>query len=187
MITLRPFNSSDGATWHKWYHNKKLSRFFRGFITGMSIEQARSAPSFMQAHILMAFNEVNDCVGAMTFADSDRVVRSYRAGLLVDPEFQKIGIGKQISEQGIEWAFETMNAHKIWAEILEDDSRLLHGSGFAGFQVEGTKRESIYFEGVFKNETLISLLHSEYLELKYGSTSSEGSDTAAGSTESAVQ
>lgn len=162
MITLHAFNAADGPTWHRWYHDKRLENYFRGYIQGVTVEQCCNAPFLMKSHILVGTNECGDTVGAASFADTDKILRIFKFGLLVDPDVQYHGYGKVIMEQGLKWAFNTMNAHKVIADFLEQETRLFRGAELSGFKSEGVSRKSVYLNGEFHNETRIAILKDEY-------------------------
>lgn len=170
-MILRPFNTSDGAAWYSWYHDPELKRYFRGYTAGASLEQCCNAPHLMKAHILIGLNADGDRVGAVSFADTNRILRVFRFGLLVDPQFQHQGYGKDLLAQGLAWAFDTMNAHKVFHEVIADDQRIHDGAAIAGFTVEGVSRQSVYLDGNFHDEVVSSILREEY----YGSRKSTGS------------
>lgn len=161
-MQLRPFNASDGDKWYEWYHDGKLSHYFRGYTQGVTLEQCCNAPYLMKAHILIGLNADGDRVGAVSFADTDRILRIFRFGLLVDSAQQHHGYGKELTMQGLKWAFGTMNAHKVFGEIMAADYRIIHGSSYAGFTEEGIKRSSVYLDGEYHDEVVISILREEY-------------------------
>ena len=167
MLYLRPFNADDAKIFHRWYHDERLSAYFRGFVSGISLEQCRQASRFMKAHILVGCDsETHRPVGATTFADSDLVLRVYKMGMLIDPEHQHKSYGRHLTFQSVTWAFEKMNAHKIFIEMLTSDKRLVGGSEKAGFVFEGTKRQSCYHNGIIQDEHLYSMLRPEYESIK---------------------
>lgn len=171
-MQIRPFNASDGQAWHAWYHDERLAHYFRGYTQGVTLEQCCNAPYLMKANILVGIDADGNRVGAVSLADTDRIIRIYRFGLLVDPGFQGFGYGKDLTEGALNWAFGTMNAHKVYGEILEKDSRIIGGSFLAGFEIEGVKKKSVYLNGEYHNEVVISILREDY----YGSRKRQSGD-----------
>lgn len=163
MLYLRPFNPDDAKIFYRWYHDKRLASYFRGFVSGISIEQCRQAPKFMKAHILVGCeSDTHRPIGAATYADTDLILRIYRMGLLVDPDYQHKDYGRFITTESIAWAFERMNAHKVVAEMLTHDQRLIAGCEKAGFVLEGTRRSSCYFQGAYHDEHVYSMLREDF-------------------------
>lgn len=165
-FTITPFNSSDANAIFRWYHDPAYSHYFRGFVTGASIEQCMEAPRFLRSNIHIAVNEHEKRIGLVSLADTNNVLRIYRLGLIVEKSEQHSGIGKALLEYGVEWAFDTMNAHKVICEILEEDTRIIEGAKRFGFVYEGTLRQSQYLNGEFKSEVVYTMLHSEYNKRK---------------------
>jgi len=162
-MMLRPFNADDALTFYRWYHDRRLTHYFRGFIHGASVAQCANAPQLIRGHILVGIDpDTQQLVGAVSLADLDSILRIYKLGLLVDPDWQHLGFGKALLTGGVEWAFNVMNAHKILIEIVAGDSRVIHGAEQAGFQHEGTLRETCYIDGRFHDEVVYGLLQREY-------------------------
>ena len=161
-MIFRPFNSDDARTFYRWYHDPRLAAYFRGFTHGASLQQCANAPDYMQAHILVGEDSDGQLLGAITFADRDRILRIYKMGLFVDPDQQHQGVGRELLELGLEWAFDRMNAHKVVAEFMARDGRIIKGAKEAGFTEEGVSRQSCFFNGVLHDEVIISILQSEY-------------------------
>ena len=162
-MIIRPANSSDALTWYRWYHDKRMSHFFRGFLMGASVDDCADITRLLKAHVIMGFDEeTGKPIGAMNFADTDYLLRIYRTGLLIDPEFQHKGLGKELGDKCLEWAFNTMNAHKLFCEILAEDERLITGVKYMGFREEGFKRESCFFDGKVRSEVLLSILKTDW-------------------------
>lgn len=162
-FTLQPFNADFAATFQRWYHDPRLSHFYRGFVQGASLRDCTRAAELMRGHVLVGIQD-GKLVGAASLADTDAVLRIFKFGLFVDPDCQHKGIGKLILDGALKWAFDKMNAHKVFFEIMNCDERILKGAKAAGFIHEGTKRSSVFLDGNFYNEEVFSLLNDEYYE-----------------------
>lgn len=164
-MIVRPFNEEDASTLYRWYHDKRHENFFRDATYGLSVEQCRQAPHWLRMAILIGLSPDDPTcrLGMVTFADVNKRIRVYRVGLLVDPEFQHCGVGKDLTAAGLEWAFNTMCAHRVVCEALSQDTRTVQGVRRAGFTHEGTARESVFLRGEFCNEEGFSMLRSEYV------------------------
>lgn len=177
-MRLLPFNADCAPTWWNWYHKQQLARFFRGFVQGVTIKQCAEIPAMMRSHILMGISEgeneevesaqkivAGQFVGAISLADIDPILRIYRLGLLVDPGFQQQNFGRQLLDLGVKWAFNKMNAHKIVAEVLVDDERIIRGAKSHGFISEGINRKSIFLDGKFYDQNILTMLQEDYRRL----------------------
>jgi RimJ/RimL family protein N-acetyltransferase len=160
-MKIIPFNAEYGiAMWH-WYHDPRLSHYFRGFVGGITVQQAANAPALLRAHVLLGVED-RKAVGQVTLADADTILRIYKLGLMVAPDAGHKGVGKELLAEGIRWGFDTMNAHKIFVEVMAEDTRTRLGVERAGFTLEGFKRQSVYLDGKFSDEVVFSMLQSDY-------------------------
>lgn len=174
-MILRPFNEADAVIWYNWYHDKRLAKYFRGYVYGVSIAQCTRAPEMMRGHILLGIDETtNKAVGAVNFCDTETVLRIYRMGLLTDPELHHQGVGKELSALAIDWAFNTMNAHKIICDIICDDTRMIQGLEYAGFTQYGVDKESMFIDGIIKDEFKYHLLRRDYVRKSDGQRAADG-------------
>lgn len=64
----------------------------------------------------------------------------------------------------LDYAFNTLNMNKVWAEVYEIDEKKLKFFKGLGFQVDASLREHYYYEGKYITSYILSLLKSEYLE-----------------------
>jgi len=104
-------------------------------------------------------------VGAVTLAPIDRVLPIYNVGGLIDPDFRGRGYMVELAKQGIDWAFNKLNAHKLVIKCLPDNTKMLKDAEDYGFILEGISRRSCFLDGRVMDEVVYSLLKSEY---KYG-------------------
>lgn len=160
-MRLRPYNSDDARIFYRWYHDPRLANYFRGYLHGASVEDCRHAPDMIRGLILVAEDDDNNVVGAVTFSPTSKVSKNFKFGLLVDPDCQHKGVGKWLTYHGIKWAFDTLNTHRLEAVILSSDERLCRGIELAGFVFEGTSRKSCYINGEYVDEHVYSILKSD--------------------------
>lgn len=134
--------------------------------------QAAQMPAFLRAHILVGIAEDGEPapagtpVGMITFADVDPVLRVYRVGLLVDSAHQNGGFALKLGQKGMEWVFNTMNAHRLYAECVSTDERLLKGLRAFGMKDEGVERQSCFLDGKYHDEVILAMLQSDWREVK---------------------
>lgn len=164
MIVV-PFNSDFGLIFHKWFHDPRLKTFFRNFVNGCSLQQAQNAPAFMRANLLVGCIENEKGivpVGLASFADTDTILRVYKTGVMIDPEYHHQKLGFKLSQLGLQWAFDTMNAHKVICGFLQRDEHLASSAERFGFLKEGRARKSVYIDGNLEDEIFVSLLQTEF-------------------------
>ncbi len=71
------------------------------------------------------------------------------------------GIGTQIHSLLIQWAFDEMKLHKIWAVVYPNNAAVLKLVKKLGFEIEGTLREEKYIAGKRIDLFRIGVLRNE--------------------------
>lgn len=106
-------------------------------------------------------------VGLVTLTDIDWKNRRAKSGirLTLDAPKQQ-GIATDALLTMLDYAFEELNLNRIFATIIEHNeaSRRLHAK--CGYHEEGLLRQSVYKRGKYHDEIQLSVLKSEYKELK---------------------
>jgi RimJ/RimL family protein N-acetyltransferase len=77
-------------------------------------------------------------------------------------EFWGPGHGTEATRLLVDHAFATLNLHRVWLRVAEDNERGLRSYLRVGFQKEGILREDYYRDGRYRNLVLMSLLRGEW-------------------------
>lgn len=72
------------------------------------------------------------------------------------------GYGKSVLSLVKKWSFEVHGAHRLWLDVVEDNSRARHVYQSQGFVYEGMLRESIKTGDCYESLILMSILAREY-------------------------
>lgn len=72
------------------------------------------------------------------------------------------GYAKEAYMLLMEYLFNEMNMHRIFAHVLEENEASLKLHQAVGFQQEGLLRETIYKHGRYHNQIILSCLKSDY-------------------------
>lgn len=100
-------------------------------------------------------------VALVRMDEHDPMNRSIRVGADVAAAFRRQGYGKLTYYWIRNYAFRTLNCHRIWLEVLETNYAALKLYELVGFKSEGVRREAIYRDGRYLNYLLMSILESE--------------------------
>lgn len=112
--------------------------------------------------------EDNAAIGTIGLCNVDNVNRKceYR-WLMLDQKFRGHKYGDEAEVLIMKYAFETLNMHKVYGEVLVSNDRVIKMHEKNGFRIAGTFREHIYKHGKYQDVVWLEILKSEYLE-KYG-------------------
>ncbi|PLW95268.1 MAG: GNAT family N-acetyltransferase [Marinilabiliales bacterium] len=102
-------------------------------------------------------------VGCIDLFDFDPANRRAGIGILISEEARGKGYGKEALELMIEYAFNTLNLHQLFCNILENNEQSIAMFKKAGFTEVGLKRDWTMVDGVWQNEFLFQLMKREKL------------------------
>lgn len=81
---------------------------------------------------------------------------------LTDPDARGLGLATETITLLIQYCFDELGLHRIWARIIEDNSPSLHLFDKLGFQKEGALRQHVLRRGQYRDMYLYSLLKDEW-------------------------
>jgi len=88
--------------------------------------------------------------------------RKAELSLLIAPEYQKKGYGTDVIKTLINYTFNSMNLHRLEAEVIEFNEASIKLIEKLGFIKEGTLREAKYSNGSYYDIYRYGLLIKEY-------------------------
>lgn len=62
----------------------------------------------------------------------------------------------------VKYGFETLNMHRIWLRVFEENKGAIHSYEKVGFVHEGMMRDLDYKNGKYHNILIMSVLRQEY-------------------------
>ncbi len=116
-------------------------------------------------NIRFAIDYENSFVGLVTLTDIDFKNRKAKSGIrltLAAPKKQ--GVATDALLTMLNYAFQELNLHRVYATILEynEASKKLHEK--CGYKIEGILKESVYKKGAYHNELQLGILKSDFLK-----------------------
>ena len=108
-------------------------------------------------------SEDNLYIGNIYLTGIDYVNRKASSHILIgNRDYWNGGYGTEAMRLLIDYAFNHRNLNRIEARVLEDNfgSRKMHEK--LGYIQEGVLRQSVFKDGVYKNQVLYALLKEEY-------------------------
>jgi RimJ/RimL family protein N-acetyltransferase len=62
----------------------------------------------------------------------------------------------------LDYVFQELQAHRLWLDVFETNTRAQHVYESLGFRREGVLREAIYRDGEYHTQWLMAILDCEY-------------------------
>ena len=113
---------------------------------------------------LMAINEMVP-IGLYKIRNIDWINRNYDSGHDVFEDSRNKGFGYKVVEAGVDFGFEILNMYRIDTEVLVNNIASIKTVVFAGFVLEGVRREAVYKCGQYIDSNFYSILKPDWLKL----------------------
>ena len=97
-------------------------------------------------------------VGLIDLFDFDPQHHRAGIGILVLPEFQSKGFATDALRILIKYAFDNLQLHQIYANIISENAKSIELFQKLGFEIVGNKEEWIFYKGKYKDELLLQLI-----------------------------
>lgn len=169
-IYLRALEPDDYKTSVHWRNDEEIKEMLGGPKYFVSSEKERQ-------WVLNAINDNNRIVLAICLKENDKYIgnimlqeidwinRSAHVPILLgDKDEWGKGYATEARMLMLKFAFEERGLERIWGEILESNINSLRMNEKCGFKVEGLKRNSIFKNGRFQNQIIVSILKEEFEE-----------------------
>ena len=144
-ITLRPLQESDFDKYFKWHSDKEIR-----FQTLMHpypvteklekdwLEKVMSDFSNKRYVFSIIHNTDKNLIGYFQLTEVNFINRNASLGIVIgEKEYQGKGLGEEIMQLGINYAFKSLNINKIRLSVISDNQRALSLYKKLGFKEEG--------------------------------------------------
>lgn len=93
--------------------------------------------------------------------DTDNRSSSIRIAIY-DPKYFGKGYGTEAMRLAVDFGFKQANLHRIELGVYDFNPRAIHVYEKVGFTLEGTLRDTLFWEGEYHNEFIMSILEHEW-------------------------
>ena len=145
-----------------------LKELSQDFSVLENLSETRLYPSNMPSSMVFRIEYEDKLIGEIGFRTIKWFNRKAEISLVVTPEYQGKGHGKQALLLLMQFAFKKMNLYRLEAEVIDYNDKAKSLFEKAGFVLEGRLREAKYNNGNYHDILRYGMLRSEY-EKKYGS------------------
>ncbi|MCR5249567.1 MAG: GNAT family N-acetyltransferase [Lachnospiraceae bacterium] len=163
---LRPITHEDTDLIVKWRNQENVIRYFfyRGEFTRESHERwlKERIGGGDVVQFLVSLKDGERPIGCTYIRDIDCGNKKAEYGVFIGEEDARgKGIGKEILNLTVDYAFRELGLHRIYARVREDNGPSLYSFLHCGFEREALLRDSIFCDGEFLNVVLLSRINPE--------------------------
>lgn len=169
-LLLRKPVESDVIDYFNVEVNEELDRMYGGDTRDLPPKTMEDAQKFVNA---IKNNKLEWCVefegrfvgqARLTVNKLDNRAR-YAVGLFVPSVWNK-GLGTEITQIVLRYAFDELKLHRVDLRVLQYNKRAIKCYEKCGFIQEGVEREGALIEGKYETDVFMSILDREYESLK---------------------
>jgi len=172
-IYLRPLELSDLEKITAFRNNQASRDYFAEDILYPSthLENEQFIKDFTQnkSSVVLAITirENDKLIGYAGLTKISRVSQNAEYFIFIGDETEwNKGYASEVTRLIVEYGFETINLHKVWLAVFEENVAGKKVYQKAGFSEEGFLRESAFRNGKFHNIILMGILKEEYKKIK---------------------
>ncbi|MGM9986264.1 MAG: GNAT family N-acetyltransferase [Bacillaceae bacterium] len=165
-VLLRKPKDSDITDRFKCGRNKELIRMYGGDTRDFKPFTMEEATGFVHKilsnKLEWCVEHQGRCIGSarLTVNELDNRAR-YAVGIFDTTELGK-GLGTEITQLVVQYAFEELSLHRVDLRVLEYNIRAIKCYEKCGFIQEGVEREGSLIEGIYETDVFMSILDREY-------------------------
>ncbi|NDI35316.1 GNAT family N-acetyltransferase [Chengkuizengella sediminis] len=166
-VYLRPLDIEDAEIYFQMLYNSETRRL-TGTQKSYTREQISSyiegkAEDSSSVLLLIVLKETDEVIGDIALQDIDTINRSSNIRIAIDVEQnQGKGYGSEAISLMLEYGFGILNLHRIELEVFSFNKRAAHVYEKLGFKREGIQRDRLYYNHLYHDAILMSILEEEY-------------------------
>jgi len=168
-VFLRPLEPADyGERMLRWADDREVTRYLVRGTYPLTREQHLhryeeliASPTDLEMAIVSSDDD--ETVGVAGLHQIDRLARSAEFRVLIGERGRwGKGIGTEVLQLLVAYAFEVLNLNKVWLGVNEANEGAVKSYEKAGFEREGVLRQEIYRNGRYYDVVRMSILRNEY-------------------------
>lgn len=168
-ISLRPLHEDDLPLLTKWINDADTTQYLTIHLPmSESDERAWLAghANRKDTDIVLGIVADNKLIGTMGIHQIHWRDRTATTGAYIgEPQYRGKGIGTEAKMLLLNYAFNTLNLHRINSGAIEFNARSIRYNEKCGYVVEGRRRQNFYRNGRYYDEVLLGVLKEDWLPL----------------------
>lgn len=165
-VYLRPITYEDTELIVNWRNLESVSKYFiyREPFTVEGHEQwmKNQVETGKVYQFIACETESNKPVGCTYLRDYDKIHNKAEYGVFIgDENMRGKGLGKEMLQLTLQFAFETLKLHKVYARALSDNKASVNCFLACGFKQEAYLKDEVYLDHEYKDVVFLGILNNE--------------------------
>ncbi|MGB3885983.1 GNAT family N-acetyltransferase [Gordonia sp. (in: high G+C Gram-positive bacteria)] len=163
--TLRALEQSDLPFIHALFNDPDVMRFWfsPAHLTLADLEDAHTANHHDDRDRRFIVDSAGRRVGLVELVNIDLLHRHCEFQIIIAPGEQGRGFAGTATRAALDFAFRSLNLHKVYLLVDNDNPSAIHVYGKAGFGVEGVLREEYFADGAYRDVTRMAIFQADHL------------------------
>ena len=168
LIYLSPINLDDCNKYAEWMNDLQVTKYLANSSQQISMATEKKwlddAVASKNGYIFSIINkEANNLMGSVGLHKIDHLHQTAAIGVFVgDKNYWNRGIGTEAVNLALDYAFNVLNLHNIWLEVISYNNRAVHAYKKIGFSEIGRRRQCYQIAGERYDVIYMDLLASEF-------------------------
>lgn len=104
-------------------------------------------------------NENDELIGMVQLIDINPAFQNAELVIRIAPEQERgKGYGQEATKIILDYAWNTLNLHRVWLRVFQDNSPAIKCYEACGFSYEGCMKDSAFINGSWKNIVIMGIL-----------------------------
>jgi RimJ/RimL family protein N-acetyltransferase len=172
IIKLCPLNMEHTGLYTKWINDPDVRRYSRNTIP-WSIDEVKKwtepEKEGLKKEVVFEIWHIKDNkpIGTAGLGEINWLNRNANLFAVIgESEYWGQDIGPEVGKILVDYGFEELNFHKIYAGIYSPNKRSLRTAEKIGLQYEATLKEEIYVDGEYVNVEKFAIFKKNWLKSK---------------------
>jgi RimJ/RimL family protein N-acetyltransferase len=169
LIDLRPVHAADLHVLRRW---ESLPEIAAWMTTAANVIDARESVEqeydrllrTPRVKLLAIQTKAGEVVGFLRLNDLDFIARKATLRILIGPDYQRLGYGREALRGLIRFCFRELGLHRLGLVVRADNLHALRLYERLGFVPEGRERDAIWVAGRWVDFIHMGLLATEWRE-----------------------
>ena len=170
-FSLIPFKEEHiSDTYIGWLNNPEVNRFLEVRFVHQTRETVlayvRSFYGDLEKYMWGIYpNSTSDLIGTITLYDINRHHGRGVIGLMIgEKEYWGKGCGTEAIKLVVDYAFQRLNLHKVWAGVVAVNQGSVEAFQKAGFEIEGKMKSHVCIDDEYYDSLYLGVIRESFLK-----------------------
>ena len=166
-ILLRSLEMDDLGSLIKIHNNQEIKKSamyhpfpVSSFLDQKWLEKRLCDMSNKSVYFAIEEKKTSNFIGFVSLTNINWINRNCDFGIIINTESQGKGFGKEVTGMILNYAFETLNLHKVCLQVIETNDRAIKLYENLGFVKEGELVEQYFTDNRYYNAILMGIIRN---------------------------